>query len=533
MKKFTDRSRIITYQRCGRQRFLEYHEAGVGIRSLKTPLPLAVGGAVHAGLAVMLRFCVGKPLEQLRGERDEFWRVLEEEAVKAALMDFKLEVENLEVDANERGALLPTDNIGEMLAQSLGLAVDDPQVQALVAQTQNRVTDFDKYLQAEQTALVEGMVRAYARRRLRPLWEQFEVLEVEREGMWKLAEEMLDPVLKDIGGLLPDTEIWFMSRPDAILLERESGQLYILSFKTTSSWDIRKGKDAEHDMQGLSEGVEVEKRLGELWAKVNAPGSTFFQIVEDQVVAGEQPMTQCIGQYLRGLSAPPRIFAIRYEFLLKGDRRKDKDLSQRLGVEAKSQASHLVRGLWNHKTSQWNWSWTFKKDDGTNGALSYQNWQGKPVWEAMTIKAWIDLLDSATPAMSGEDSTVGLEPRLLGYSCSAQASGYTEEHPLDSVFMTPIVVYRHDDDLRDWLDQTEAQEIRIQEGLVQIEAATDPSEKRHLLNVYFPLARHSCEYPSTCQFVPVCYGGEDIRSRPMESGKFKLREPNHPMELQK
>ena len=43
------------------------------------------------------------------------------------------------------------------------------------------VREYEAYLMAEQSALVEGMVRAYARRRLRPLLEEFEVLEVERE----------------------------------------------------------------------------------------------------------------------------------------------------------------------------------------------------------------------------------------------------------------------------------------------------------------------------------------------------------------
>jgi hypothetical protein len=151
----------------------------------------------------------------------------------------------------------------------------------------------------------------------------------------------------------------------------------------------------------------------------------------------------------------------------------------------------------------------------------------------MTIARWIDMLDTASETMSGEDASVGLEPRVLGYGSLAQASGYTDQHPLDAVFMTPIIVYRNDDDLRDWIDQTEAGEVRVQEGLAQIEAVSNTSERRHLLNVYFPMARHSCEYPSTCQFVPICYGGEDIKFYPLGSGKFRARVPNHPQEVEK
>ena len=110
-------------------------------------------------------------------------------------------------------------------------------------------SDIDEYLYQEQKALVEAQVRAYARRRLRPLLDAYEVLEVEREGEWELADGL-----------------WFMSRPDALLRDRQTGDLYIQSFKTGASWDVRKGKDAEHDAQGLSEGVEIEKRLAEWWA---------------------------------------------------------------------------------------------------------------------------------------------------------------------------------------------------------------------------------------------------------------------------
>jgi hypothetical protein len=46
----------------------------------------------------------------------------------------------------------------------------------------------EKFLETEQRALIEAMVRAYARRRLQPLLEEFEALEVEREGEWLLGE---------------------------------------------------------------------------------------------------------------------------------------------------------------------------------------------------------------------------------------------------------------------------------------------------------------------------------------------------------
>ena len=51
---WTDRSRCEQAQRCARSRWLGYHQDVQGITSMRKSLPLAVGGAVHEGLAVLL-----------------------------------------------------------------------------------------------------------------------------------------------------------------------------------------------------------------------------------------------------------------------------------------------------------------------------------------------------------------------------------------------------------------------------------------------------------------------------------------------
>lgn len=83
-KIFVDRSRYEQYGRCPRSRYLEYHAGPerMGIVSARKPLPLAVGSAVHAGLAELLR---GKS---------------EDEAVAAALAEFDKYI--LESDTPEK-----------------------------------------------------------------------------------------------------------------------------------------------------------------------------------------------------------------------------------------------------------------------------------------------------------------------------------------------------------------------------------------------------------------------------------------------
>lgn len=521
LRIFTDRSRILCAQDCGRRRFLNYHQDHRGIESLRKPLPLVVGGSIHVGLEHLLL-----------GEG-------EDTAVMAALVDFSSHSTVLELDTFELNAMQPIAQVGEKMAESLGLPTDHPDVQAIVEQAAHNRSAFDSYLQREQAALVEAMVRAYARRRLRPLLEQFEVLEVEREGEWLLSEFFMpeDPH-KPIDN---SAQLWFMSRPDALLRERESNQLYLLSFKTAASWDVRKERDAQHDMQGLSEGVEVERRLARWWEALQPAGDDR----EMMIIAAKLETSHPMARYLKSVSAPPRIHAIRYEYLLKGDRRIDKDLTARYGMEVRAQQSHLVsryeavsspskgKNAASFDIGDVCWSWNFiRPEDMSASVLAWQNWKRRPAWESPGgIKAWIDLLDSAAPLMSGEDSTTGMEPRELGWQCDAQKMGVTREHPLDAIFIPPVVVYRNEDDLRDWIDSTEYQERVIAEHVAEVAACEDEGDRRHLLNMYFPMSRSRCEYPSSCPYIKICYAGEDMKRSPLESGQFKVREVNHPQEL--
>jgi len=516
----TDRSRILDYQSCPRRRFLAYHEGneGLGITSQRKPLPLAVGGAVHEGLAELLR---GKS---------------EDDAVATALADFAAYAGHLELDLTETTAQIPTgEDTGAQLAASLGMSPEDAGLGDLNERVGKARSEFDQFLYAEQVALVEALVRAYSRRRLRPLLEQFEVLEVEREGSWLLStvtpDNYVEAYEETSGG--DPYELWFMSRPDALLLERATRQLYILSFKTAASWDIRKERDAQHDMQGLSEGVEVERRLGEWWDVLHSLDQEKHEVrrgVPDQFRhIAKADATDSLIAYLRSLPAPPRIHAIRYEYMLKGSRRHDKDLSARLGLDCHTQSSPLVRAYYSAGMAQgdeaWNWSYDYLKDTGETGRLYWKAWRPAFVWEHMPVREWIDRLDDT-------HETVGEEGQARGWSGRAQATGFTTEHPLDSVFLPPVVIYRNEDDLRDWMDQTEHQERTVAEGVAAVRACGDEGERRHALNIHFPMYRNSCEYPSTCAFVRLCYGGEDIRRDPLGSGQFVVRTPNHPVELE-
>ena len=138
-KIHVDRSRVETAQRCKRLRYLEYHQSGMGLTSLRKPLPLAVGGAAHVGYAVLLEN--GQALCNSTKE----WgglaftsqlRSIEDMAVAAALADFAQFQLQLDIDTSEQYAME-------------GAPLDDPELRlkqaALVAQGRS---EFDKYLYA-------------------------------------------------------------------------------------------------------------------------------------------------------------------------------------------------------------------------------------------------------------------------------------------------------------------------------------------------------------------------------------------------
>ena len=576
IKIWVDRSRVLERERCSRKRWLVYHESGTGIVPKRTPLALGVGGAVHAGQAVLV--WEGNILYTLdprifdHADGMAKLRQLEDKAVAAALADFSSHAAGLELDANENAGLTAGQTpeakhlAEQMIAQARELGMAESDIAGITAGVDPAVarSEFERYLFAEQSALVEGLVRAYCRRRLMPLLSEFEVLEVEREGEWLLS--MFNPPDEE-GAHYPnpdgtfDYELYFMSRPDALLRHRQTNELFLLSFKTTGQWDTRKAKDIEHDMQGLSEGVEVEKRLGEWWKLVNhklptggsIPGLETTRMgmgMDAEFRYNDERISDTMVRYLKSCPAEPRIHAIRYEFLLKGERWKDKELSARLGVDVRSQKSHLVYQYVAQSTPKSGknqeafrvgdicWAWEFiRPEDQQPSKLYAGNWRPRAIWEGEGVKSWIDKLDRSEVLMSGEDSTIGLAPRPLGYRSEAQAMGVTEAHPLDQVFVSPVVVYRSDDQLRDWIEQVEHAERETAMHVAEVNAAADAGEKRHLLNIYFPQNRQSCAYPSLCAFardkVSVCWGGAEMQAAPLEvgGGEYVRRTPNHAQEL--
>lgn len=569
---YSDRSRAQAYLRCNRLRYLEYElpnsGGGKGITPKRKNIHLILGLAVHAGLETLLLNAMTNP--------DRNPRAVEDEAVQSALEELSQAMKyGVELDTIEQPDPAKTEATANKPVAAPYQSEESPIILEFPAEPAGTFTDFsapiysqtysqpdpssgktltaeedqalhqdlseqanlaaqagvDDFLKKELAALVEAMTRAYARRRLKPLLEEFEILEVEREGSWKLGETEIESApykettpagfLRTVTDVEP-TEIHWMSRHDALLLHRQTNLLYLLSFKTTGSWDRRKKQDAEIDMQGLSEAVDVENRLAEAWERgqqeVQVTDKGGHTVLSHQTVQAKERIDQLvsprIAQWLLTQPSPPRVFAVRYEYLLKGTRREDKDTSPK----RYTQDTPLIRAYRQDGMTleDRRWATNYKWHDlsGQGHTLNYRNWKKSNVWEVISISAWIDLLDQ------GE----------------IQPDTYDENgHPVDILadqFIPPVIVYRSEDDMRDWLEQVEAQEIRIAQNVAKVQSAKDDTARRSLLNQLFPQTRTACCWPGVCAFQKICYGSEDMRKDPEHnSDLYEVRKANHPIEL--
>jgi len=397
----TSRSRLESYQKCPRLRFLEKDFEGRGLETTKLSLPLATGSAVHKGVEVLLKAYIAPPI---KGPIIQI-----EEAVEAAIAEFKQAYETHEVDVT--------------------------------------INESMQWIQDEHCALIELILRMWAEHPdgLPWLLKEYEVLEVEQWDVMPLVEgsRIFCPGCsgskQEEGkqtaiecshcastGYLYEGGINLRSRVDALLRKRSDGSLYVWSLKTANAWDKRQENANRHDVQGISEMVCVEYRLHE---------NEKCAILEGH---DEQEIS--------------RIDGTQMTYLIKGRR----ELNEKLNVyQIKNGLLHpwaIDAGLLGEKEyahSYW-YKCELPHQKGTtkggkpimcegnaNHRLS-DSWQQVNIWEQMTIKEWVVKL------LAGE-----VQPSL----------------PLPTVVINPVPYFRNDVEIRDWVEQVIEQEKRVVEGL--------------------------------------------------------------------
>jgi len=416
----TDRSRIIAYQTCPRQRFYAYHLNGTGLQRIRKSLPLQFGSAFHVGSQWLLT------------QKDIEYAVLEAKTF---------------LEAQFSAHAVGFDN-----------ELPDDAQKAL------------EYGQQEQMALAEALLRAWWAYEGESFLQNFEVIEVEKEGRAILnsatrlhSYELMHEVEERNDALT------LLLRPDALIRDRASGDLYIVSWKTCATFTKRTVDQCRHDMQSMSEVWGVE--------------STF----------GEPPHDHCVEGVL-------------YKFIVKGRRTKD-DWD---GLY--KQDSHLIYG-WRKlgaaaEDAEWSWryAWTDPEDVNpkTGRAVNHKlgkGWMKVPIWREYPggVKQWIADIASGS-----------VFPRHMD--------------ALGAVFPQALPVERRADEVESWKRQIIHQETQISMKAEAVEYSPTPKIKETMLDIHFPQSTHSCHSYSGCPFIPVCWEGV-----PAEVGEiYQIRSANHP-----
>jgi hypothetical protein len=258
-----------------------------------------------------------------------------------------------------------------------------------------------------------------------------------------------------------------MGRADALLRERETGDLYVLSFKTTAKWDQRIAKQGYHDMQGLSEVWLVSQRRQE-----PVVGTKMEYLVKGPRLDDIQRSPLVRAYVKRGATPEEDQYAWSYEYPcfeahIKGKTKAGKP------IWCDGYAKHRLGG----------------------------EWQKCNIWEEPGgIKEWIRKLEA------GE-----VQPDVG--DC------------LEQQFVSPLEYQRDEQEIEDWQEQVVAQETSINGAL----EFYNKQGKRQDLNSFFPQHRASCDYPSACDFLPIC--DRKIHD-PLGSGLYQIRKPHHEPEIQ-
>jgi hypothetical protein len=385
------------------------------------------------------------------------------------------------------------------------------------------------YVYYEQAALIEALIRGYDYFALPQIKERFEIVEAERDESAIFSLQTTVPLLNTSTGKFelynpPGKQfdlVWGM-RGDALLMDKDTLGLYILSLKTKKVWKpVHDEEQNRRDMQGMSEIATVEQRLGR-WQKIldeikeDTKDFTFKFRMDKVKEWGEQIPSWFFERWKSG--AAPLIDAVKMEFALKGIRKeypegsgrytyfnplirpfkKAEDLSPVISKRTALKAISLGQLPYAIK-------WNFQDDLGGNHTLG-KGWRSTSIWEDIGVKEWMGIL--------AHESIQGFDP---GYGIQQQ-------------FVLPMEYYRNEEDIDRWKRTILYEERRLAKGRQEVFQVLGQPGFEEKLDEHFPM--HP-DYPTDCyycQFKGLCYGSKGYMYDPLSSLTVEPRTPNHDAE---
>lgn len=448
MEAFADRSRVLSHQSCPRKRYFEYEVPTTGdvngVRPQRMDMNLLLGSAFHQGIEGLLSYAMCHPSDPMppQDHIDECVRV------------------TLEGDGSDWKGYWPQ-------VKAVGLNLEPGEDAS--------------YVYYEQAALVEALVRAYAIFVLPQVLDRFQVVDVEREERADFS--------------IPGFTLHFLARVDGILLDKSTGEIFILSLKTAKEWGKREDDSARHDMQGLSETRVVEQRLA-------AWDSALINETDTQIKAVNIP------EWFRerhAAGASPTVSGVIMQYALKGRRENSPKGSSRYCFN-----NALIRP-WKKADdlggSGYAIRYEYQDPMGGNHRLG-KGWNRVNIWEDMGVKKWID------------------------YLAHNELQGFSAGTGIESQFILPIEYFRNPEDMDRWERQVVWQEQRVSQGreICRVSQTQEPTTHEAFLDIHFPMHTRACDWPTKCSFQEVCFGPKAYLHDPISSGLYTIRAANHPGE---
>lgn len=469
MDKYTSRSQIEDYQKCPRSRWHKQFSLidGVpkGITPVRKSIPLSTGTCIHAGVEYLLRWAKNIAGWEQNGPTELEWEKGIQNAVTAATKMYH----ELVYNAGFTGA---------------GVSNDINQ----------------KFTYYEQLALTEALIRAWALKELPNILAEYEIVGTEKE----------------INIKLPGTDILFQARVDAELKHRIDGSYYNYSLKTAKMWNDRSDKSYRKDLQGLTEIWAVEnERLGV---------STYLDAILDNLFVlrnkGYIPAANVDTMYKFLVGKLPHsgkvVDAVKFCFLIKGDRRESgKDFSYYDTGDGSGKYvtyNPLIRGYKRITAMSVEYAHSYKFPNANNksgmGALG-KGWEPFNVWEdngVGGVRGWMKMLSK-----KDKDGRYVIQP-----DCGDVIKGCV---------ISPESYMRSGQEVESAIRQIVSQETIVFRA---VDIVTK-NEYPYNIDNCFPQYRHSCHWPSDCEFNAVCWNPQ-VGDDPIGSKLYEIRTPHHEAE---
>lgn len=340
-----------------------------------------------------------------------------------------------------------------------------------------------KFTVKEQRALIHGLILAFSRVLLPELLKRYTVIMVEQEERQELAPGIV-----------------LEGRVDAVMLDKVDGNCYLASFKTDKGIDpdeLRKNERIRTDLQGITESWLLGKRLEAVYKGINDAGTLLGHIAIDWP-SYSKPLSK-IRAWLLSNSTPYRVSGVKYIFLIKGQ--------QRLNKESGVFETHspIIRGYRKLVGGKWIYAHSlyFDRPDGKGKSRLGKGWESFSVWEDKDgvggVEGWMSML------MAGKDGVV--QPEL--------------GNVVERRFYQSSTIYRGEEEIEECMGMVRDEAVRILLAKERLEdgGVADPLGE-------FPMHRHSCCYPSLCEYRPACFKPA-VREDVMGSGLYQWRQPHH------